>query len=278
MRADANRPPGWRNLARDPRAVVAGALLALLACITLFGPVVYGVSPTLIDLGSAGAAPSASHPLGTDESGRDVLSRLLAGGRLSLLIGFLAMSVSVVLGATVGALAGYRGGWIDTVLMRFTDAALAVPTLFVVITLLTFLGPSLPTLIVAIGATSWMGAARVVRGELRVLRAQAFVEAARALGTRGVPIVARHLLPHLVPTLLVASTFGVGTAILMESALSFLGLGVAPPEASLGNMLSGAQTYLVSHPWLALYPGIMILVTVVSVNLLGDALRDALEH
>lgn len=267
-----------RALARDPRARAAALALLVLAALATRGPFLYRVSPTLMDLANAGAGPGAAHPLGADESGRDVLSRLLAGGRVSLGVGFLAMTVSIVLGASVGALAGYRGGWVDHVLMRFTDAALATPTLFVVITLLTFLGPSVPTLVLAIGGTSWMGAARVVRGELQVLREQAYVEAARALGNRSLPIIARHLFPHLVPTLLVASTFGVGTAILMESALSFLGLGVQPPAASWGNMLSGAQSYLFSYPWLAIYPGLLILVTVVAVNLLGDALRDALEH
>jgi peptide/nickel transport system permease protein len=230
-----------------------------------------------MDLARAGAGPSAAHPLGTDESGRDVVARLLAGGRVSLAVGLLAMLVAVTVGGAVGALAGYRGGWMDAFLMRVTDAALAVPTLFVVITVLTFLGPSAPTLVLAIGATSWMGAARVVRGELQVLRVQPFVEAARALGTGALPIVARHLVPHLVPTILVAASLGVGTAILTESALSFLGLGIQAPAASWGNMLSGAQSYLFSYPWLAIYPGLLILLTVVAVNLLSDAVRDSLE-
>jgi peptide/nickel transport system permease protein len=267
----------WPALGRDRRALAAGAVLALLIGLTVLGPLLYRVSPNALDLAWAGAGPSARHPLGADESGRDVLSRLLAGGRVSLAVGLLAMAVSVAAGTVVGAVAGYRSGWLDGVLMRFTDAALAVPTLFVVITVLTFFGPSVSALVAAIGATSWMGTARVVRGELQLLRAQPYVEASRALGSHGLPIVTRHLLPHLVPTVLVASTFGVGTAILMESALSFLGLGVQPPAASWGNMLSGAQTYLLPHPWLAVYPGVMILLTVVAVNLLGDALRDALH-
>ncbi|MGQ0647846.1 MAG: ABC transporter permease [Gemmatimonadaceae bacterium] len=277
MSAAASAGALWDAIGGDRRARIALGILVLLIGITLLGPVVYRVSPNTLDLASAGTGPGAGHPLGADESGRDVLSRLLAGGRVSLAVGLLSMVLSIGVGAIMGAAAGYRGGWLDHALMRFTDAALAIPTLFVVLTVMTFMEPSVLTLVVAIGATSWMGAARVVRGELQVLRVQPYVEAARALGNHAIPIVARHLLPHLVPTILVASTFGVGTAILMESALSFLGLGVQPPAASWGNMLSGAQTYLFSFPWLAIYPGLMILLTVVSVNLLGDALRDALQ-
>lgn len=268
----------WRAAIGDGRARVGLVVLLVVAAASLVGPLLYRVDPVQMNLALAGAAPSALHPLGADESGRDVLGRLLAGGRVSLAVGLLAMLVAVAFGGTLGAIAGYRGGWLDQLLMRFTDAALAIPMLFVVITVLTFLGPSVPTLVLAIGATSWMGAARVVRGELQVLREQPYVEAARALGTRGLPIIVRHLLPHLVPTLLVAAALGVATAILMESALSFLGLGVQPPAASWGNMLSGAQTYVFSYPWLAIYPGVLILLTIVSVNLLGDAVRDSLHR
>jgi peptide/nickel transport system permease protein len=273
-----SRPTPWRVALGDRRAVAGLVVLVLLAATAVVGPLLYQVDPLQMDLANAGAGPSAGHPLGADESGRDVLGRLMAGGRVSLAVGLLAMIVAVAFGGTLGAVAGYRGGWLDDALMRFTDAALAIPMLFVVITVLTFLGPSVPTLVLAIGATSWMGAARVVRGELQVLRHQPYVEAARALGARGLPIIARHLLPHLAPTLLVAAALGVATAILMESALSFLGLGVQPPAASWGNMLSGAQAYLFSYPWLAIYPGLMILLTVVSVNLLGDAVRDSLHR
>jgi len=264
-------------LRRDPRAIAGGALLALVVLAAVAGPPLYGVDPNLLDLADAGAAPGVGHPLGTDESGRDVLARLLAGGRVSLAVGFAAMVVSVVAGTTLGALAGVRRGWADTLLMRFTDAALSIPTIFVVISVVTFLGPTIPTLVLAIGATSWMGLARLVRGELLALREMPFAEAAVALGERPVPLFARHLLPHLWPAVLVNATLGVGTAILTESALSFLGLGVQPPAASWGNMLSGAQSYLFSYPWLAVYPGAMIMFTVVAINLLGEALGDRLH-
>jgi peptide/nickel transport system permease protein len=265
----------WHRFTSDWRARGAMAVLLLLVLLALAGPMLHDTSPTQLDLANPGAGASAVHPLGTDESGRDMLSRLMAGGRVSLAVGFTAMLVAVFAGTSVGALAGYRPGLADTILMRLTDAGLSIPTIFIVITVMTFLGPSAGMLIVAIGATSWMALSRLVRGELLVLREQPFVEASRALGTRDSALVMRHLMPHLVPTILVSASLGVGTAILTESALSFLGLGVQPPAASWGNMLSGSQTYLFSYPWLAVYPGLMILLTVVAVNLLGDAVRDA---
>ncbi len=263
-----------RTRHRNRCLILAAVVLLLLIVMAVAGPVVYRVDPVAMDLSIAGTGTTAAHPLGTDESGRDVLARLLAGARVSLTVGLLAMLLAVGVGTTIGTVAGFGGGWVDAMLMRLTDAALAVPALFVVILVLTFMGPSVFTLVGAIGATSWMGAARVVRGELRVLREQPFVEAARALGTPHLSIMVRHLLPHIVPTVLVAATVGVPSAILMESALSFLGLGVQPPAASWGNMLSGAQTYLTSYPWLALYPGVLILCTVLAVNTLGEALRN----
>ena len=263
-----------RTRHRNRCLILAAVVLLLLIVMAVAGPVVYRVDPVAMDLSIAGTGTTVAHPLGTDESGRDVLARLLAGARVSLTVGLLAMLLAVGVGTTIGTVAGFGGGWVDTMLMRLTDAALAVPALFVVILVLTFMGPSVFTLVGAIGATSWMGAARVVRGELRVLREQPFVEAARALGTPHLSIMVRHLLPHIVPTVLVAATVGVPSAILMESALSFLGLGVQPPAASWGNMLSGAQTYLTSYPWLALYPGLLILCTVLAVNTLGEALRN----
>ncbi len=260
---------------RSSGATLAIVTLVVLMLLAVAGPAVYRIDPYVMDLSMVGVGPTTLHPLGTDESGRDVLARLLAGGRVSLTVGVLAMLVAVGLGTAIGSVAGFAGGWVDTILMRLTDAALAVPALFVVILVLTFMGPSVVTLLWAIGATSWMGVARVVRGELRILREQPFVEAAHALGTPRVAIMLRHMLPSIVPTLLVAATVGVPSAILTESALSFLGLGVQPPAASWGNMLSGAQTYLTSYPLLAVYPGLLILLTVLSVNALGEALRTA---
>jgi peptide/nickel transport system permease protein len=265
------------RLTADRRAMLAFALLALLILASLAGPLLYHVDPDTLDLAHAGAAPAAAHPLGTDESGRDVLSRLLAGGRVSLVVGFAAVLCALLVGITLGAVAGLGGRRTDAVVMRFTDAVLAIPTLFLVIAALTFFTASIPALVIAIGATSWMGLARLVRGELLTLREQPFVEASRALGARPWQLFVRHSMPHLLPSVAVNATFGIGTAILMESALSFLGLGVQPPRASWGNMLSNAQSYLYTTPWLAIYPGALILVTVVAVNVLGDAIRDVTE-
>jgi peptide/nickel transport system permease protein len=262
---------------RDWRAPLALGVLALLMAGLAFGPIAYRVDPNALDLANIGARPGAAHPLGTDESGRDVLSRLLIGGRVSLAVGTAAVLCAIAMGLSLGALAGLAGRRLDAVVMRFTDAMLSIPTFFVVIAAVTFLGGNITGLVVAIGATSWMGLARVVRSELLTIREQPYVEAARSLGARPWRVFARHALPHVLPSVIVNGTFGVGTAILTESALSFLGLGVQPPAASWGNMLSNAQNYLYTTPWLAVYPGVLILVTVVAVNVFGDALRDALE-
>jgi peptide/nickel transport system permease protein len=274
---DESRDGVWQRMLGDRRTRLAALALGVLVALAVLGPIARRTSATQLDLANAGAAPSLAHPFGTDESGRDVLSRVMEGGRVSLSVGVAAVLVSLIAGVMLGALAGYRRGWLDTTIMRLTDAMLSIPSIFIVITALTFFGSSVSSLVIAIGATSWMGLARLVRGELLSLREQPYIEAARALGARGLGLFGRHLLPHLLPSVIVNATLGVGTAILTESALSFLGLGVQPPAASWGNMLSGAQSALYALPWLAVYPGMMILATVVAVNVLGDALRDATE-
>jgi peptide/nickel transport system permease protein len=266
---------GQRSVRR--RAIVAGGVVAFLALAAVVGPMLYDTDPNVLDLARAGAPPGAGNPLGTDESGRDVLGRLLAGGRVSLSVGFAAVACSGLLGLSLGALAGLGGRRLDTVIMRFTDAMMSIPALFLIITTLALFGTTVTGLVIAIGGTSWMGLARLVRAELLAIREQPYVEAARALGARPSALFLRHALPHVLPSMLVNVTFGVGTAILMESALSFLGLGIQPPSASWGNMLTNAQSYLYSSPLLAVYPGLLILTTVIAVNVLGDALRDATE-
>jgi peptide/nickel transport system permease protein len=267
----------YDSRAIDRRVVRATLVVAILVLAALLGPVLYSTDPNALDLNQAVQPPGADHPLGTDESGRDVLGRLLAGGRVSLSVGFAAVACSGLLGLSLGALAGLGGRRVDAMVMRLTDAMMAIPALFLIITTLALFGTTVTGLVIAIGATSWMGLARLVRAELMSIREQNYVEAARALGARPIRVLLRHALPHLMPSVLVNITFGVGTAILMESALSFIGLGVQPPAASWGNMLSNALTYLHASPMLAIYPGLFILVTVVSVNILGDALRDAAE-
>lgn len=259
------------------RVLIAAAMVGILGLAAAAGPLVYRTDPNALDFAQAGQPPGAAHPLGTDESGRDVLSRLLAGGRVSLAVGLAAVAGSAALGLSLGALAGFGGRRVDSLVMRFTDAMMAVPALFLIITALAVFGASVTGLVLAIAGTTWMGLARLVRAELLSIRELAWVEAARALGAAPLRLFWRHALPHLLPSVLVNVTFGVGTAILMESALSFLGLGIQPPAASWGNMLTNAQAYLYSTPWLAVYPGALILVTVVAVNVLGDALRDVLE-
>lgn len=248
-------------------------LLGLLLLFSWAGPLVRTVDPDALDLAHTAAARTADHPLGTDESGRDLLARLMSGGRVSLTVGAVATGVALVIGMLVGGLAGWRGGRTDDVLMRVTDAALAVPVLFVALAVLALFGSRLPLLVCVIGASSWMGIARLVRAEVTGLRDREFVQAARGLGLRGVPLFLRHLLPQLVPTLAVAASLGVAYAILTESALSFLGLGIQPPHASWGNMLTGAQHSLYAAPRLALWPGVMILLTTLACNGLGEQLR-----
>jgi len=248
-------------------------LLALLVLFAWAGPLLRRTDPDALDLRNTVAAASAAHPLGTDESGRDILARLMAGGRVSLAVGTVATAVALLLGTLVGAAAGWRGGWLDALLMRGTDAAMAVPPLFVALAVLSIYGSRLALLVGVIGATSWTTVGRLVRTEVLALRDAEFVQAARALGRSGAGIVLRHLLPQLVPTLTVAASVGVAWAILTESALSFLGLGVQPPRASWGNMLTGAQASLYTAPRLALWPGLMILLTTLACNGLGEALR-----
>ena len=248
-------------------------LLAGLLAFSWAGPLLHRADPDTLDLSHIASAPTATHPLGTDESGRDVLARLMAGGRVSLAVGTVATAVALLLGTLVGGLAGWRGGWVDGLLMRITDAAMAVPVLFAALAVLSIFGSKPPLLIGIIGATSWMGIARLVRAEVAVLRHSDFVMAARALGRPDPAIFLRHLLPQLIPVLTVAASVGVAYAILTESALSYQGLGVQPPRASWGNMLTGAQASLYTAPRLALWPGIMILLTTLSCNGLGKWLR-----
>ncbi|MDE3113297.1 MAG: ABC transporter permease [Chloroflexota bacterium] len=251
-------------------------LVAVVAC-AVAGPLVWRVDPIATDPAHALAAPSAAHPAGTDEIGRDVLSRLLYGAQLTLLVGLAAMLAALVLGTFVGAVAGFYGGWVDALLMRLTDAMLAVPAFFLILVVVTVAGTGASTLVLVIGGLSWMPVARVVYGETRRWRVAEFVVAAESLGATAARVLARHILPQAVPSLIVSATLGVAYAILTESAVSYLGLGIRPPTPSWGNMLQQAQQYLFTEPSLALYPGAAITVVVLAFNFLGDGLRDALD-
>ena len=254
----------------------AGVLL-LVALLALVGPVLWQVPPEATDPAIGLLGPTVAHPLGTDELGRDVLSRLLHGSRVTLLVGVAAMLAAIAIGVAVGAIAGFNGGWIDGALMRTTDAMLAVPAFFFILVSITVLGTSVATLILVIGVLSWMPVARVVYGETLRWKSAEFVVAARALGVDGPRLLVRHILPQAVPSLVVSATLGVAFAILTESALSYLGLGVQPPVPSWGNMLQRAQQYVFTAPALALYPGLAITTVVLAFNFLGDALYDALD-
>jgi len=258
-------------------AVAALALLLVLHVLVLLAPWIAPYDPENVQLVSRLESASRAHWLGTDEYGRDVLTRLLYGGQVSLAVGFTSMAAAMVIGVAIGAIAGYAGGAADAVLMRITDGMLAVPLFFVALMALATLGATMVNLVAVIALSSWMTVARAVRAEALRTRELEFVLVARALGCGRVRIVITHVVPQSVPSITVAATIGVAFAVLLESALSFLGLGVQPPAASWGNMLSGARGYLRTVPGLAVMPGVLIFVTVLCYNWFGDGLRDAMD-
>jgi peptide/nickel transport system permease protein len=247
-------------------------VLGLLVVAALLAPVIAPYGMDAIDLAHRRAAPSWSHWFGTDELGRDVLTRVLFGARISLAIGLVSAAVSGAIGVSVGAIAGYGGRWVDDLLMRITDAMLAVPRLPLLMIAAAVLSPSVPLLILLVGAAGWMETARVIRAEVRSIKARDFVTAAAAIGGTSTHVIVRHILPAVVTTSAVATTLAVGRGILLESALSFFGVGVQPPTASWGNMLYQAQTTMSTEPWLGVFPGVFIFLTVLCCNVVGDGL------
>jgi len=268
----------WRRFKRHRLAIVAGAVLTALVLTVAIAPVFIPeeranqAEPELIL-----RPPSAQFPFGTDDVGRDILARSLYGGRISLTIGATAAGLGIGLGLLIGALAGYYGGATDAVLMRLADAMLSMPSLLLLIVLGRIFGSSVPVLIAVIGGLSWMTVARIVRGNVLSLREQDFVVAARAMGADSRLVLVRHVVPNTLAPVIVAATLGVGNAILLEAGASFLGLGVRPPTASWGSMLYRAQNVLDLAPWVAIFPGVLILITVLCINFVGDGLRDALD-
>ena len=259
------------------KGMAAVAALAAIAAAVAFGPLIYTADPTRIDLVNTMAGSSPVHLLGTDENGRDVLARLLVGGRVSILVGLAAMSLSITLGILLGASAGYFGGWVDRLVVQLVDGCMAVPLFFLWLIVLSTWRPTPLTIVLVIGCTSWMTTARVVRSEILKARELEFVEAARSLGASQLRILVRHCVPQATSSIIVSATLAAAFAILSESALSFLGIGIQPPVPSWGNMLTGAQEFLFVRPALAIYPGIAIVALVLSLNLLGDVLRDVLS-
>ena len=251
--------------------IVAVFLLAMLA------PIIAPYDPNDINVKAILLSPSWQHWMGTDGLGRDVLSRMLYGGRISLLVGLVAVGIATAIGIVLGAIAGYYRGWIDTVIMRLVDVMLSIPSFFLILAVIAFLTPSIINVMIVIGLTSWMGVTRLVRAEFLSLSGREFVQASRTLGAQDARLIFTHLLPNSLTPIIVSSVLGVAGAVLMESGLSFLGLGVQAPQASWGNILTDGKDYIQFAWWLSLFPGLAILMTVLGYNLLGEGLRDALD-
>lgn len=267
----------WRKLRRDPLGILAITVLAILILFVMIGPVYYPHTPSRTNPLNTLAGPNADHWLGTDELGRDVFARILAGGRVSMAVGLLSMLVGLTLGTLAGSVAGYFGGLAETIVMRLVDMFMAIPAFFLILVIVTSFGNNPTTIIVTVGIGFWAHMARVVYAEFGKFRNSEFVEASQALGNSHLRIIVQHILPQVMPQAIVLATLGVGWAILSEAALSYLGLGIQPPLASWGNMLQNAQAYLWREPMLAVYPGVFIAVTVLMFNLLGNTLRDVLD-
>lgn len=257
--------------------LTGGALVLLLLIISILAPWLAPHDPGQIDLNHVLAAPSMHHWFGTDQLGRDVLSRMIWGARISLKVGFVATGLAIIVGTLLGAVSGYYGGWVDSVIMRFVDIMLCFPTFFLILAVIAFLEPSIWNIMIIIGLTGWMGVTRLVRADFISLRERDFVQAARAIGASDSRIIFMHILPNSMASILVAATLGIAGAILTESALSFLGIGVQPPTPSWGNILTAGKDNIDIAWWLSLFPGLAILITVVGYNLLGEGIRDLLD-
>jgi peptide/nickel transport system permease protein len=267
----------WRALGRNRLAVIGGIVVLVLVVLAVFAPVLSPRDPNRPDVKQILAEPSRSHPLGTDQLGRDVLSRMLFGSRVSLAVGFVSVGIATAIGVVLGSIAGYRGGLVDASVMRLVDLMLVFPRFFLLLAVLAFIKPSIWTIMAVIGLTGWMGVTRLVRAEFLALKEREFVLWSHAIGASGFRVIWRHILPNAMAPVLVAMTLGIPAAILTESGLSFLGLGVQPPYATWGNILNEGKDTIEIGWWLSFYPGVAILLTVLSYNLLGEGIRDALD-
>jgi peptide/nickel transport system permease protein len=267
----------WRRFRRFKPAVAGLVMIAFIALLAIFAPLVSPYSPYDVNTAARGAAPTLAHPFGIDEVGRDMLSRTIYGTRIAMLVGLSATGISLIIGVLIGATAGYFGGFVDALLSRIVDALIAFPLLVLLIAMAAALGPSLRNVIIIIGVTVWGQYARVVRAEVLSLREREFVTAARTVGATDSRIILRHIIPNVLGPIIVLASLSVAGIILLEAALSFLGLGVQPPTPSWGSMLSAGRTYILTYPHIAFFPGVAIVVTVLGFNLLGDGLRDALD-
>ncbi|MCK9276112.1 MAG: ABC transporter permease [Syntrophales bacterium] len=267
----------WYRFFKNKMAVAGGIVVIALFVVSFLAPWIAPYDPNEIDLVHVLEPPSADHLFGTDQLGRDVLSRMIWGSRISLKVGFVATGIAIVIGAILGALAGYYGRWTDSVVMRFVDIMLCFPSFFLILAVIAILEPSIWNIMIVIGLTGWMGITRLVRADFITLKERDFVHAARAIGASDIRIIFRHILPNAMASMLVAATLGVAGAILTESALSFLGIGVQPPTPSWGNILTAGKDNIDIAWWLSLYPGLAILITVLGYNLLGEGIRDSLD-
>lgn len=271
------RNRAWEKFRRNPSALLGGAIVTFFVVVALLAPLLPLPGPVETDWAAVRKAPSAAHPFGTDEIGRDVLSRMIWGAQASLLAGVVSVGIAVLLGVPLGMLSGYLRGWTDAVISRFTEALLAAPFLILAIALAAFLGPSLQNAMIAIGLSAMPIFIRLARAQTLSVMTEDYVESARAVGIGHLGLIRRYILPNILPPIIVQSTLTIATAIIAEASLSFLGLGQQPPAPSWGAMLNIAKNFLEQAPWMALYPGIAIFLVVLGFNLLGDGLRDALD-
>jgi peptide/nickel transport system permease protein len=273
----ALKPLILRHLSRRPAAAIGAAVLVFFVALALAAPLISPYDPVATSWAAVRKPPSAAHPFGTDELGRDVLTRVIWGSRASLAAAAVAVGMAASIGVPIGLLSGYIGGASDAIIMRLVDAMLAIPFLILAIALAAFLGPSLQNAMIAIGVTATPIFVRLTRGQVMTVKVEDYVEAARAVGNPPVRIAVKHILPNIMPALIVQATISIATAIIAEASLSFLGLGQQPPAPSWGSMLNTAQRFLTNAPWMAVWPGLAIFLTVLSFNILGDGLRDALD-
>jgi len=269
--------PLFRKALSNPLALGGFIIILLIFVLAMLAPVIAPYDPNEINVKAILLGPSMQHWMGTDGLGRDVLSRMLHGGRISLLVGLVAVGISTLIGILLGAIAGFYRGWVDVLIMRLVDVMLSIPSFFLILAVIAFLTPSIINIMIVIGLTSWMGVTRLVRAEFLSLCEREYVMASRTLGARDYRLIFRHLLPNSLTPIIVSAVLGVAGAVLMESGLSFLGLGVQAPQASWGNILTDGKEYIQFAWWLSLFPGLAILITVLGYNLLGEGLRDALD-
>jgi peptide/nickel transport system permease protein len=267
----------WKRFSKNKLAVLGGCIVLCLFVVSLLAPWLAPYDPSEINLKLVLLPPSSAHWLGTDQLGRDVLSRMIWGARISLKVGFVATGIAVIIGTLLGAFSGYYGGGVDAIIMRFVDIMLCFPTFFLILAVIAILEPSIWNIMIVIGSTSWMGITRLVRADFISLKKRDFILAARAVGASDARIIFVHILPNAMASILVAATLGIAGAILTESALSFLGIGVQPPTPSWGNILTAGKDNIDIAWWLSFYPGLAILATVLGYNMLGEGIRDSLD-